>query len=99
MSACKGEAGIFEEVVEEDEELAETGCECDERFLAACEELVVIGLEDAVVADGAESGHEEGAADGAASAGDAARALGRAAVAVVGGDADECGDGLVAEAA
>ena len=101
MLASKLEVWIFEEAVEEaveeDEELAETGGEGKEGFLAADQELLVMGLEGAVVADGGEGGHEKDAADGAPAAGDATGALEEAAVAVVGGDSDEGHQGLVAE--
>lgn len=95
----KDEVGIFEEAVEEDQKLPEAGCESDHGWLAAGEELLVMGLEDAVMANGAEGGHEEGAADGAPAAGDVAGALEEAAVAVVRGHADEGDDGLVTELA
>lgn len=58
-----------------------------------------MGFEDAVVADGTESGEVEGAANGAATAGDMAFALEGAAVAVVGGDTDQGGESLIAQSA
>ena len=89
MLGGKLKRGIFEEVVEEEEELPHDGGQREFGGLAGGAQAQVKGAEDGVGAGGAERGHVEGATQAEASAGDVALALECAAVVVERGHAQE----------
>jgi hypothetical protein len=91
--------GVFEHVVEEDNEFTHHGGEGDDGLFAPLAEAGVEGFEHGVAPGGVHGGHVEGAAHGGASAFDAAGAVLCAAVAVVGGEAGEGGGFARGEAA
>jgi hypothetical protein len=85
---------IFKQMIHEDDEFAHAGGHGDERFFTGGEESGIKGFEDAVMADGAQGGHVEGATHGASPATDMAPAFKFPAVAIVGGDARQGGGRL-----
>ena len=97
MLSGKGEFGIFEEVVHEDDEFAHDGGHGDEGFFTVGAEPQIQGFEDVVVAHGTQRGHVECAPHGAASAADMAHTFDATAVAVVRRDAREGGGGGAGE--
>src|SRR5262249_52740565 len=87
----KGERGIFEEVVEEDEEFAEDGGESDFGGVTRGAEAFVEGAGDGVGTRGTKGGHVEGTTEAVSAADDVALPLEGTAVVVEGSDAEESG--------
>jgi len=85
---------IFQEVVHEDDEFAHAGGQGDQGFFTGSPQAQIEGFKNAVMADGAQGGHVEGATDGMSAAADVT-ALGLVpAITVVGSQAGQRGGGL-----
>ena len=66
----KLEVFIFKEAIHEDDEFAHTGGDCDQWFFTCGPQALIEVFEDAVVPDGTQGGHIEGATHWPASAAD-----------------------------
>ena len=88
---------MFKEAIHEDDEFTHAGGQCDQRFFSGGEQALVESLENAVMAHGTQSGHVEGATDGAPSATDRTDCVVLATIPVIRGDASQGGSRLMIE--
>jgi hypothetical protein len=90
---------IFKQMIHQHDQFAHTGGHGDERFFAGESQARIKRLEDAIMANGTQGGHIEGATDRAAAATDMAAAGEFTTVTVIGGNARQGGRRLGIELA